>query len=108
MKSQNIGPFQPPPPQVFLAQLGNLAKRKSLKLFEEFRKAKIPIAEAIGKDSLKSQLRIADKEGTRYTLILGQKEALDGVVIVRDMKNGKQDTIKIERAVEEMRKRLKK
>jgi hypothetical protein len=28
-------------PQIFLAQLGQLAKRKSLKLFEEFRSAKI-------------------------------------------------------------------
>ena len=108
MKAQNIGPVQPQLPQVFLAQLGNLAKRKSLKLFEDFRKAKISIAESIGKDSLKSQLRIADKEGTRYTLILGQKEALDGVVIVRDMKTGKQDTIKIEKAIEEVKKRLNK
>ena len=48
-------------PKIFLAQLGQLAKRKSLKLFEEFREAKIPVAESFSKDSLKSQLRTADK-----------------------------------------------
>ena len=93
--------------KVFLAQLGELAKRKSLKLFEEFRKARIPIAESLSKDSLKSQLRSADKEGASFALILGQKEALDGTVIIRDMKTGKQDTVKIEKTVKEIEKRVR-
>ena len=97
-----------PAKKFFLAQLGELAKRKSLKLFEEFRKAKVPIAESLGKDSLKTQLRLADKAGANYTLILGQKEALEGTVIIRDMKTGKQEIVKIEKAVNEMKKRLKK
>jgi len=94
--------------QVFLAQLGDLAKRKSLKLIEDFRAAKILTAESLGRDSLKSQLKIADKLGARYTLILGQKEALDEVVIIRDMKNGSQETIKLEKAAVEVKKRLAK
>lgn len=93
--------------QVFLAQLSDLAKRKSLKLFEDFRKARIPIVESLGKDSLKTQLRLADKAGANYALILGQKEALDGTIIIRDMKTGRQDTVRMERAVQEMQKRLK-
>jgi len=48
-------------PKIFLAQLGQLAKRKSMKLFEEFRDAKIPVAESFSKDSLKAQLRTANK-----------------------------------------------
>ena len=93
---------------VFIVQLGNLAKRKSLKLIEEFRAAKIPIAESLSKDSIKTQLRIADKLGASYTLILGQKEALDGIIIVRDMASGKQDIVKLDRAVKEIKKRLRK
>jgi len=99
-----------PPVQVkdvFLAQLGGLAKRKSLKLFEEFRRAKISSAESLSKDSLKTQLRSADKAGVRYALILGQREALEGTIIIRDMKTGKQETVKIEKVIKEIQKRLK-
>ncbi len=93
---------------VFLAQLGNLAKRKSLKLLEDFRIARIHVGESFGRDSLKAQLKMADKLESRYTLLLGQKEALEGTVIIRDMKTGKQETVKLEKAVREIERRLKK
>jgi len=41
-------------------------------------------------------------------LLLGQREALEGTIIVRDMKSGNQETIKLDKAVKEMKKRLKK
>ena len=96
---------QPLPTKIFLTQLGELAKRRSLKLFEDFRKAKIPVAESFAKDSLKTQLRTADKLGVSYALILGQKEALEGTIIIRDMKSGKQETVKLEKVVKEMQKK---
>jgi len=96
-----------PAAKIFLAQLGNLAKRKSLKLFEDFRQAKVPISESLSKDSIKTQLRTADKLGVAYTLIIGQKEALDGTIIIKDMVSGQQDIIKLDKAVREMKKRLK-
>lgn len=94
-------------PQVFLAQLGNLGKRKGLKLLEEFRKARIQAAESFGRDSLKAQLKTADKLGVQFTLILGQKEALEGSIIIRDMKTGNQESVKLEKTVKEIEKRLK-
>ncbi len=94
--------------KVFLSQLGNLAKRKSLKLFEEFYRENIPLAESFGRDSLKTQLRIADKLGVRYSLILGQKEALDGTVIIREMKTGRQETVKLDKVVREIKRKIKK
>ena len=94
--------------KVFLAQLGELAKRKSLKLFEDFRKSKIPVFESFGRDSLKSQLNRANRLGIKYTLILGQKEALEGTIIIRDMASGRQEIVKMEKAVREIKKRLKK
>lgn len=95
-------------PQIFIAQLGNLAKRKSLKLIENFREKNIFISESLGRDSLKAQLRTADKLGVRYSLILGQREVLEGTVIVRDMASGRQETVKLDKITEEMEKRLKK
>jgi histidyl-tRNA synthetase len=97
-----------PGPKIYLAQLGNMAKRKSLRLMEEFRKAKIEVAESFGRDSLKTQLNKADKVGAKYTLILGQKEALEGTIIIRDMKIGRQETVKLGKVVREIKKRFKK
>lgn len=108
MKTKGVTFPPPADPEIFLAQLGNLAKRKTLKLMEGFRKARIPVAESMGRDSLKAQLRVADKFNVRYTLLLGQKEVLDGTIIIRDMKTGKQETVKLDRAVREMEKRVKK
>jgi len=94
-------------PRVYLAQIGSLAKRKSLKLLEDFKRAKIQVVESFGRDSLRVQLVRADKIGVKYTLILGQKEALDGTIIIRDMKNGKQEIVKMEKAIKEIKKKIK-
>lgn len=95
-------------PRVFLAQLGDLSKKKSLKLLEEFRKAKIAVGESLGRDSLRVQLARADKLGVEFTLILGQKEVLENTMVIRKMDTGEQHTVKLDRAVEEVKKRLKK
>jgi len=108
MKSQDVKFAKEIRPNIFLAQLGELAKRKSLKLLKGFRKAKIKVAESFGRDSLKAQLNRADKLGVGYTLILGQKEALGNVVIIRNMRSGKQEVVKMDKVVGEMRKKLKK
>ena len=107
MKSQGIKFPKESETQIFLAQLGSLAKRKSLKLLGEFRKEKIRVAESLGRDSLKAQLNRADKIKARYTLILGQREALENVIIIRDMSNGKQEIVKLDKVIGEVRKKLK-
>ncbi|MGD0576473.1 MAG: histidine--tRNA ligase [Candidatus Staskawiczbacteria bacterium] len=97
-----------PEAKIFLAQLGQLAKRKSMKLFEEFRAAKIPVSESFSKDSLKAQLRTANKLGIRWVLIFGQKEALEDFITLRDMDTGVQKEIKLDKVVEEMKNKIKK
>jgi len=95
-------------PKIFLAQLGQLAKRKSMKLFEEFRDAKIPVAESFSKDSLKAQLRSANKMGIKWVLIFGQKEALEDFITLRDMDTGAQKEIKLDKVVDEMKAKISK
>ena len=95
-------------PRVFLAQLGDLPKKKSLELLEDFRRAKIPVAESLGRDSLKTQLGRADKLAVEYTLILGQREVLDNTIVIRKMDTGEQKIVKLDKVVEEIKERLKK
>lgn len=107
MKTKDLKLGKPLETKIFLAQLGGLAKRRSLRLVEEFRKARVPVAELLGRDSLKTQLNRADKLQVDFTLILGQKEALEKTIILRDMKSGRQDTIKMDKIVEAVKDRLK-
>lgn len=94
--------------RVFLAQLGDLAKKKSMKLFGEFRKNNIPVCESFGRDSIKAQLRVADRLGADLALIIGQKEALDSSIIIREMQSGIQEIVPLEKIIDEVKKRLKK
>lgn len=91
-------------PKVYFIQLGTEAKMKSLAVIEHLRKAKIPVLKALSKDSLGAQLSVAEKIGVPYTIIFGQKEALEGTVIIRSMKNRSQKTVKIDKMVDELKK----
>lgn len=107
MKRVQAKPYRAPRPRVYLAQLGDLAKKKSLKLFSEMEKNGILVAESFGRGSLKSQLRVADKLGVELTLILGQKEALDKTVIVKNMVSGVQEIVTMEKLIDVVKKKLK-
>ena len=87
-------------PKMYFIQLGSEAKLKSLNIIEILRKAHIPIAQSLSKDSLGSQLAIAEKLNIPYALIFGVKEALENSVIVRDMGNRSQDTVKLNKLLE--------
>jgi histidyl-tRNA synthetase len=108
MKEKQLPAAEVQTPRVFLAQLGDLPKKRTLKLLEELRKAKISISEALGRDSLRTQLARADKLGVEYTLILGQREVLDNTIVIRKMDTGAQETVKLEKVVDELRTRLRK
>lgn len=94
--------------KVFFVQLGDLAKKKSFRIMEELRNANIPVGESIGKASVKSQLKLADKNEAQYSLILGQKEAIDNTIIIREMSSGIQETILREKMAEMLKKKLRK
>lgn len=99
MKDQKVAIEKHREIDVFFCQLGEAARRKGLKIFEEFRKSGIRIAEAFGKGSLKAQLELADKMGAKTALILGQKEVLDGTIIIREMESGGQEIVDVKKVV---------
>ena len=82
-------------PKVYFIQLGSEAKLKSFGIIETLRKAHVPIAQALSKDGLGQQLAIAERSGAPYTIIFGQKEAMDETVIVRNMETRSQETVKL-------------
>jgi len=59
------------------------------------------------KSSLKAQLDIAAKSGAKIILILGQKEVLEGTILLRDVESGIQEIVNINRVVVEVNKKLR-
>lgn len=106
MREANAPVPELPAPSIFLAQLGEHARRKAFALFEKLRAAGIRSAANFSKESLKQQMEIAGKLGVRYALILGQKEVLEGTLIIRDMDSGVQEIVGYEKAIEELRRKL--
>ncbi len=107
MKAQEIPGRSRIRTRVFLIRIGEEAKKKSLDLIEKFRQANVKIGESLGRGSLKSQLRLADKAKVDMALLFGQREVFEDSIIIRDMKSGSQETVPLAKVVEEVRRRLK-
>ena len=95
-------------PKVFMAQLGEQARMKTLRIIENLRREGVVVSHNLGKTALKSQLELADKQNCAYTLILGQKEVQDKTIIIRDMKSGIQEIVDQRKLKTELDKKFKK
>lgn len=108
MKAKNIVLPSLYVPDVYLAQLGASAQKRSIGLMEQLRQAGFKVWGNLVKESLSAQLKVANKLAVRFTLILGQKELLDGTVIIRDMDSGSQEIVDIKKLEKELAKRIEK
>ena len=87
---------------VYVAQLGGVAKKESLKLLEELHDAGINAMGAMGTSSIKAQLRNANKFDADWALLLGQIEVQEGNIILRNMKEGTQETVKYDGIIDKV------
>ncbi len=88
----------------YLVQLGFGAKMKTLKALEILRQAKIFVAHSLAKDKLQSQLTSAENMKTPYMLLIGQKEASEECVVVRDADTRVQESVPLCDLVEYLKK----
>lgn len=91
---------------IFVAQLGDQAKRQAMLLYEDLLAEGFSVAEMFTKDSLKGQLEVANKIGVPLTLILGQQELIDGTIIIRNMEGGEQEVVDRKKLVTILHKKL--
>ena len=80
-------------PSVYIVQLGFGPKVRSLLMIDELRKAGIQVHQDLACDSLSTQLRDAEAKKVRHTIIIGQKEYVEGTVILRDMEARSQEHV---------------
>ncbi len=107
MKETKNRPMLKDVPDIFFTQIGPLAKKKSLPILENLRKAGLKVGESFGKNGLKDQLGKANRLGVKAVIILGQKEAINDKILIRNMKTSKQVEVKQEEIVKELKKILK-
>lgn len=87
-------------PKFYLVQLGNTAKLKVLNVVELLRKNKIPVYHSITKDKITGQLNGAEYMKSSHVLIMGQKEAIENSIVVRNIVNREQETVPLTKLVE--------
>lgn len=95
-----------PEEAIFLAQLGDQAKIKSLMLFEELRREGFNIRQSFSTDSLKVQMEEANRLKVKVSLILGKKEVMDETILLRDMESGVQETVAFKKIKEKLIKKV--
>lgn len=88
-----VGKHRIKKPSVHVVHLGFAPKIRSLLLIDELRRGGIMVDQDLASDSLSTQLRRAEESGARFSIIIGQKEYVDGTVILRDMIGKNQETI---------------
>ncbi len=83
--------------------IGDEAKRISIRLAEDFRKAHVPLTQYIGTESLTEQLGLAERDNNPYLLIMGRKEALEGSAILRNRATQVETSLPLDNLIERLR-----
>lgn len=90
-------------PRFVFVHIGDEAKRESMKMADHLRRARIPMMQSIGVESLTEQMRLAETSNPRYLIIMGRKEALERSVILRERSTHAETFIPFDGLVEHLR-----
>jgi histidyl-tRNA synthetase len=91
---------------VFLASLSPQALERSLQTQQQLRAAGLRVLMDHEGRGLKAKLKLADKLGARFVLLLGEDELKQGVFAVRDMTSSSQQPVEAERIVDYLKEKL--
>lgn len=80
-------------PLVWLIAHGDAAKSANLRLLVELRRAGIAADMDFTGRSVKSQFKLADREGARWTIVVGDAELAAGTVMLKDLTTGQQSPV---------------
>ncbi|HVM11238.1 MAG TPA: histidine--tRNA ligase [Actinomycetota bacterium] len=85
---------EPEPLAVFVVALGEEAAAEARALVRELREEGLAAAGSLEDRPMKAQMKMADRAGARYVAIIGEQELADGVVTMRRMADGEQESVK--------------
>jgi histidyl-tRNA synthetase len=79
----------------FVVSIGPDASQVGIRLVQDLRDAGIPAAAAFEDRPLKAQLKMADRSGAAYAVIVGEKEVAASTAILKRLSDGVQEEIPI-------------
>ena len=87
---------------VYVATLGDEAFRSGMLILSELRRRGFRASIDYENRSLKSQMRLANKEGYRFCIILGDEELKKGEATLRDMEKAQQERVPFSNLVDRL------
>jgi len=88
---------------VFVAKVDEKNKDTAFRLLQKMRNAGLSADMDYSEGSLKSQMRIANKIGVKFTIIVGEEELSKNMVILRNMQTKEQKEVNIDNLINKLR-----
>ena len=81
---------------LFIIPMGQTAKSVALKCAADLRADGFKVELAFGDRALKTAMKMADKSGARFSLVIGEEEMASGVVEVKEMSSGSVNSVRLD------------
>jgi histidyl-tRNA synthetase len=96
MNQQKINWPKPKSIDIFIVKVSEENKDTAFRLLQKIRNSGLSADLDYSNGSLKSQMRIANKIGARYTVIIGEEELSKDMVTLRNMQTKEQKKVKLD------------
>lgn len=87
---------------VFCVPMGAEAKATLVKIAHQLRANGIRVDLAYGNRGVKGSMKAADRSGAAIALVLGERELEEGVVVVKQLATGEQETVALDQVVDKL------
>jgi histidyl-tRNA synthetase len=81
---------------LFIIPMGEAAKSAALKYAADLRNIGYKVELAFGDRALKTAMKMADKSGAKYSMVIGDEEMASGVVEVKEMSSGQTNSVRLD------------
>ncbi len=98
-EASQIEEAQAVPPTAFLVALGDAARERGVQILHQLRASGISCdCDFVGR-SMRAQMREANRQNARFTLLLGDDEIAAGTIALKDMSSSAQETLPLNEAI---------
>lgn len=103
LESQNLLPEKNRAVDAYVVALGETAQAEGFKLLNSLRQQGLSAAMDFAGRSMKAQMKQANKLGAKYSVILGEDEIAEGVVMLRSMEDSSQEKVPMNQVAEKIK-----
>lgn len=103
LESQNLLPEKNRSVDAYVVALGEAAQAEGFKLLNSLRQQGLSAAMDFAGRSMKAQMKQANKLGAKYSVILGEDEIAEGVVMLRSMEDSSQAKVPMAQVAEKIK-----